>query len=43
MSFVPGAIADLTGSYAPAYGLFAGLLAFSLAVLQSTYRLAGKQ
>ena len=42
ISFLPGAIADLTGSYAPAYGLFAGLLAFSLAVLQSTYRLAGK-
>ena len=42
ISFLPGAIADLTGSYAPAYGLFAGLLAFSLAVLQSTYRLARK-
>ena len=30
MSFLPGAIADLTGSYAPAYALFAALLAFSL-------------
>ncbi len=42
MSFLPGAIADLTGSYAPAYALFAALLAFSLFTLQSTYRLARK-
>ena len=42
MSFLPGAIADLTGSYAPAYALFAALLALSLFTLQSTYRLARK-
>ena len=42
MSFLPGAIADLTGSYAPAYAIFAALLAFSLFTLQSTYRLARK-
>ena len=42
LSFLPGAIADLTGAYAPAYALFAALLALSLFVLQSTYRLAGK-
>ena len=42
VSFLPGAIADLTGSYAPAYALFAVLLAFSLFTLQSTYRLARK-
>lgn len=42
VSFVPGAIADLTGSYAPAYALFLLLLAGCLLVLQSTYRLAGK-
>ena len=42
MSFLPGTIADLTGSYAPAYALFAALLAFSLFTLQSTYRLARK-
>ena len=35
-SFMPGAIADLTGSYAPAYIVFA---IFTLAVVQSTYRL----
>lgn len=42
LSFVPGAVADLTGGYAPAYAVFAVLLVFCLAVLQSTYRLAEK-
>ena len=41
-SFMPGAIADLTGSYAPAYivfTLFTLFAIFTLAVVQSTYRL----
>ena len=41
-SFMPGAIADLTGSYAPAYivfTLFTLFAIFTLAVIQSTYRL----
>ena len=38
-SFMPGAIADLTGSYAPAYIVFTLFAIFTLAVVQSTYRL----
>ena len=41
-SFMPGAIAALTGSYAPAYivfTLFTLFAIFTLAVVQSTYRL----
>ena len=38
-SFMPGAIADLTGSYAPAYIFFTLFAIFTLAVVQSTYRL----
>ena len=38
-SFMPGAIADLTGSYAPAYIVFTFFAIFTLAVVQSTYRL----
>ena len=40
LSFLPGAIADLAGGYAPAYAVFAVMLLYSLFVLQSTYRLA---
>ena len=36
---MPGAIADLTGSYAPAYIVFTLFAIFTLAVVQSTYRL----
>lgn len=43
MSFVPGVVADATGSYAPAYALFGGVLGACLLVLQSTYRLARKK
>ena len=38
-SFMPGAIADLTGSYAPVYIVFTLFAIFTLAVVQSTYRL----
>ena len=38
-SFMPGAIAALTGSYAPAYIVFTLFAIFTLAVVQSTYRL----
>ena len=40
-SFMPGAIADLTGSYAPyiVFTLFTLFAIFTLAVVQSTYRL----
>lgn len=38
-SFMPGAIAALTGSYAPAYIVFTPFAIFTLAVVQSTYRL----
>ena len=38
-SFMPGAIADLTGSYAPAHIVFTLFAIFTLAVVQSTYRL----
>ena len=41
-SFMPGAIADLTGSYAPAFALLLVFGAFSLLVVQSTYRLCTK-
>ena len=37
-SFMPGAFADLTGSYAPAYVVFFLFGAFALAVVQLTYR-----
>lgn len=37
-SFMPGAFADLTGSYAPAYIVFFLFGAFSLFVVQLTYR-----
>ena len=40
LSFLPGAIADLAGGYAPAYAVFAVMLLYSLFMLQSTYRLA---
>lgn len=36
---MPGAIAALTGSYAPAYIVFTLFAIFTLAVVQSTYRL----
>ena len=36
---MPGAIADLTGSYAPAHIVFTLFAIFTLAVVQSTYRL----
>ena len=38
-SFMTGAIAALTGSYAPAYIVFTLFAIFTLAVVQSTYRL----
>ena len=41
-SFMPGAIADLTGSYAPAFAVLLFFGAFSLLVVQSTYRLCTK-
>jgi len=40
LSFLPGAITDLAGGYAPAYAVFAVMLLYSLFMLQSTYRLA---
>lgn len=39
LSFVPGAIADLAGGYAPAYALYTVLLVGCLIVIQDTYRL----
>lgn len=42
-SFLPGAIADLTGSYAPAYALFFALCVYALVVVQSTYRMGTRQ
>lgn len=36
-SFMPGMIADLTGSYAPAYVVYLAFMVFSLLVVQSTY------
>ena len=41
-SFMPGAFADLTGSYAPAYAVFFLFGAFALTVVQSTYRLGSR-
>lgn len=38
ISFVPGLVADMTGSYAPTYALFAAGLVVCLWILQSTYR-----
>ena len=40
LTFLPGAITDLAGGYAPAYAVFAVMLLYSLFMLQSTYRLA---
>ena len=40
LSFLPGAIADLAGGYAPSYIVFTVMLLYSLFMLQSTYRLA---
>ena len=36
-----GALADLTGSYVPAYAFFAALLAVSLYLIQRAYRKTG--
>ena len=41
-SFVPGMVADLTGSYAPVYVIFALFGVFSILTVQSTYRLGSK-
>ena len=41
-SFMPGMVADLTGSYAPAYVIFAPFGVFSILTVQSTYRLGIK-
>lgn len=41
-SFMPGMVADLTGSYAPAYVIFALFGVFSILTVQSTYRLGSK-
>ena len=41
-SFMPGAVADLTGSYAPAFAVLLIFGVFSLLVVQSTYRLCTK-
>ena len=38
-SFMPGAFADLTWSYAPAYIVFTLFAVFTLLTVQSTYRL----
>lgn len=38
-SVFPGLVADLCGSYAPAYAIFLALGVFSISVVQSTYRL----
>lgn len=42
VSFVPGVVADVTGSYAPTYALFAVGLLGCLWILQSSYRAARK-
>ena len=39
---MPGMVADLTGSYAPAYVIFAPFGVFSILAFQSTYRLGSK-
>ena len=41
-SFMPGAFADLTGSYTPAYIVLLFFSVYALAVAQSTYRLGSK-
>lgn len=41
-SFMPGAFADLTGSYTPAYIVLFFFSVYALAVVQSTYRLGSK-
>ena len=41
-SFMPGMVADLTGSYAPAYVIFAPFGVFSILTVQSTYQLGSK-
>ena len=41
-SFMPGAIADYTGSYAPAYIVFTLFSVFTLMTVQSTYRLGSR-
>ena len=41
-SFMPGAIADYTGSYAPAYIVFTLFAVFTLMTVQSTYRLGSR-
>ena len=38
LNTLPGAIADLTGSYVPAYILFTGMMAVSFAMVQMSYR-----
>ena len=39
---MPGMVADLTGSYAPAYVIFALFAVFSILTVQSTYQLGSK-
>ena len=39
---MPGMVADLTGSYAPAYVIFAPFGVFSILTFQSTYRLENR-
>lgn len=39
---MPGMVADLTGSYVPAYVIFALFGVFSILTVQSTYRLGSK-
>lgn len=41
LSPVPGLLADLFGSYVPAYLLFVGLLVASMAILQLIYHQQG--
>lgn len=41
-SFMPGAFADLTGSYAPSYIVFLLFGVYAIAVVQSTYRLGSR-
>lgn len=39
---MPGMVADLKGSYVPAYVIFAPFGVFSILTVQSTYRLGSK-
>lgn len=41
-SFLPGLVADISGSYAPSYLIFLAIGAFSLLVVQGTYRRLGR-